>query len=419
MIWSLVQKEFKLFVRNPQELLVLLLMPLILITILGFALGSFFNSETPPITGKVAIVQIGDEEAELESFKKSLAETGVPESAIQQMEPSITQLLPVKMLREKVFGNEELKKVITIEEISPSEVKEAKEQGEYSAIIEIPEGFTEKLLHTLFIGEQAIPELVIHENEELDYSAAFTTDIMDQFKKQYSVLSALGKEGLITGEEVLAKIEIEGAVETVTKQDPIDAFSYYAVGMSVMFVLFLSGNISTNSFVERQLHVYDRIRLANVPNRVYLLGVFFSGFIIALLQLCILYGGAALLYGVHWPNIGLFLLITVLISAVIGGIGVLLTAINNQLGNDSASKLYGSAGVAILAFLGGSFTKVGETLQALGDLTPNGAAMSAYLNVMTGAELSDISHYLTTLFIELVILIGAASLISTRKAGRA
>jgi len=418
MVWSLLLKELKLFLRNPQELLVLLLMPLVLITILGFALGSFFNSDTPPITGKAAIVQYGNEEEEMDRFMKALGESGVPEPAIQQMESHIIQLLPGRMLREKIFGNEELSKVITLEEITPSDLDEAKEKGKYSAIIEIPDGFTEKLLHSLFIAKQEIPDLIVYENEELDYSSSFVSDVVEQFKGQYSLLAALGKEGIVSGDKGLPTVEVKGTVETVTKRDPIDAFSYYAVGMSVMFVLFLAGNIGANSFVERQQHVYDRIRLANVPAYVYLLGVFLSGFVLACLQLGVLYGGAALLYDVHFSNITLFLLITVLLSAVVGGIGVLLTVINNRLGNDSASKLYGSAGVAILAFFGGSFTTVGESLQVIGNLTPNGAAMKAYLQVMSGAELADISPFLITLLIELVIILAGSSLISIQRAVR-
>lgn len=418
MILSLLLKELKLFLRNPQELLVLLLMPLVLITILGFALGSFFNSDTPPITGKAAIVQYGNEEEEMDRFMKALSDSGVPEPAIRQMESHITQLLPGRMLREKVFGNEELSKVIALEEMTPSDVDEAKEKGEYSAIIEIPEGFTEQLLRSLFIEKQEIPDLIVYENEEMDYSSAFVSDVVEQFKEQYSLLASLGQEGLVAGDEGLPMVNVKGAVETITKQDPIDAFSYYAVGMSVMFVLFLAGNISTNSFVERQQHVYDRIRLGNVPVGVYLLGVFLSGFVLACLQLFILYGGAALLYDVHFSNIGLFLLITILLSAVVGGIGVLLTTINNRMGNDSASRLYGSAGVAILAFFGGSFTTVGESMQAIGNLTPNGAAMKAYLHVMSGTELSDISPFLTTLLIELVIILAVTSIISIQRSVR-
>lgn len=422
MIWSLVWKEFKLFIRNPQELLILFLMPLTLITILGFALGSFFDDEVSPITGSVAIVQHGDEEEELSEFMQSLSGSGLPETAIHQIETEIENLLPIRMLREQVFGHEELSEVMTIEVITPSELEQAKEDGKYSAIIEVPEDFTERLLHSLFIEEQDIPGLIVYQNEEMEYSSAFATDLVEQFKEQYSLMASLGKEGWITEEDSLDEVRSEGAIETVTEQEPIGAFSYYTVGMSVMFVLFLAANISTNSFIEKQQHVYNRIRLANVPNVTYLLGVFISGFALALIQLCILYGGAALLFEVVWSNVLEFFIITCSLSAVVGSIGVLLTAINHQTNSDSASKLYGNAGVALLAFLGGSFTQVSnisETIQAIGNITPNGAAMAAYLQVLQGAELPEIHVYVWTLLVEVIVFLAIASLISVRKAVRA
>ncbi|MFC4411725.1 ABC transporter permease [Chungangia koreensis] len=422
MIWSLIWKEFKLFIRNPQELLVLLLMPLILITILGFALNSFFTEEASPVTGKVALVQNGDEEKEFERFMQSLSDSPIPEPAIRQIEGQVKGILPIQMLRERIFGNEELSKVIALEEITPAQISDAKDDGEYSAIIEVPEGFTENLLHSLFIEEREVPGLIVYENEEKDYSSAFVSDVVEQFKEQYSLMASLGREGLVVEEEPLGGMGVAGAIETVTKQEPIGAFSYYAVGMSVMFVLFLAGNISTNSYMEKQQHVYDRIRLANVPSTFYLLGVFLSGFALAVIQLCILYGGAAFMYDVHWTNIGEFLVITLSLSSVVASIGVLLTVINQRIGSDSASKLYGNAGVAILAFLGGSFTQVGnisETIQVIGNLTPNGAAMTAYLNVLQGAVLPDILVYVWTLLIETIVILTIASLFSKRKAVRA
>lgn len=422
MIWPLIWKEVKVFIRNPQELLVLLLMPFILITILGFALNSFFTDEASPVTGKVALVQYGDEEKELERFMQSLSDSSVPEPVIRQIEVRVKELLPIQMLRERVFGNEELSEVMVLDEITPAQISEVKDGGEYSAIIAVPAGFTENVLSSLFIEERIVPELIVYENEEKDYSSAFVSDVVEQFKEQYSLMASLGRDGLLAEGETLGGMEVAGTIETVTKQEPIGAFSYYTVGMSVMFVLFLAGNISTNSYIEKQQHVYDRIRLANVPSTNYLMGVFLSGFALAVIQLCILYGGAAFLYGVHWTNIMEFLVITLSLSSVVGSIGVLLTVINQRIESDSASKLYGNAGVAILAFLGGSFTQVGnisETIQAIGNITPNGAAMTAYLNVLQGAELPDIHVYVWTLIVEAIVFLTVAFLLSMRKAVRA
>ncbi|MFK4998623.1 hypothetical protein ACI2OX_18955 [Bacillus sp. N9] len=52
--------------------------------------------------------------------------------------------------------------------------------------------------------------------------------------------------------------------------------------------------------------MFNRILLANVPSWLYMVSVFFSATFIAFLQLVILFSGAAIFYGVHWPNFAAF-----------------------------------------------------------------------------------------------------------------
>jgi len=61
MFLALIRKQLKVLWRHPQELVILLLMPIGLITILSFALGSLIDGDSSPINVKVAIVQHEDE----------------------------------------------------------------------------------------------------------------------------------------------------------------------------------------------------------------------------------------------------------------------------------------------------------------------------------------------------------------------
>ena len=60
MMIPFIKKQLLLMIRNPQILLILLGMPLLLITILGFALGDLMNGEEEPIEAKVGFVVEGD-----------------------------------------------------------------------------------------------------------------------------------------------------------------------------------------------------------------------------------------------------------------------------------------------------------------------------------------------------------------------
>ncbi len=420
LIKAVIKKELLLFIRNPQELLIILAMPLILITILGFALGSVLDGDGVPVTGTVALIIDSNEELALTNFEEKLVELGLPDEARESIIAQARNFLPITMLKNDVFGQDELKQIFTLEELPQSQVEAVKKAGEYSAIIEVPEQFTSLVLTSFFIEETTIPPLTVYLNEGKELSASIVEDVLTVFQEQYSTLSALGREGLLSSDGTMVPIDVSGSIETLSQKEPISAFSYYAVGMSVMFILFITSMISSRTYLEKKSHMFDRIILANVPKSAYVLSIFVSTVIISFLQMVILYGGSALLYGLRWPHFDAFLFVTLALCCAVAGITVLLMAINYRLGTDSASQLFMSAFVAVLAFLGGSYIPVGDisaSLAQVGLYTPNGAAMSAYLDILQGAVVADISNQLVVLLSLAVLLSAIAWLVFPRRVG--
>ncbi|MEK3889536.1 ABC transporter permease [Bacillus sp. FSL K6-3431] len=416
---SFIKKELLLFVRNPQELLVLLGMPLLLITILGFALGSVLDGDQQPVKGKVALILHTSEAEDFADFKEKIAEMPLPDEARDHLYEQTESLLPITMLKKEIFGQKELQSIIMLEEQPVSQLQEIKNDGRYSAIIEVPAHFTIQMLESLFMEEKVVPALTVYSNEGKELSAAIVEDIVAIFQERYSVWGALGREGLLGDEIPVMTADVDGAVETLTKKE-ISAFSYYAVGMSVMFVLFIASSVSSLSFMEKKWNVFDRILLANVPRWSYVASVFFSAKVIAFLQLMILYAGSAVFYGVRWPNIAGFLCVTLSLCSAVGGIAVLLMAINSRLNSEAASKLFMSGFVAVIAFIGGSFTPVGnmsEWMEKIGQLTPNGAAMSAYLELLRGGTIASVADRILVLLLLAGVLSVVTWLIFPRKGG--
>jgi ABC-2 type transport system permease protein len=77
------------------------------------------------------------------------------------------------------------------------------------------------------------------------------------------------------------------------------------------------------------------------------------------------------------------------------------------------TNFFSSIIVAVFAFLGGSFFPIGDlskTIQFLGNLTPNGAGMTAYLSVLRGDGITSILDHLTFLGLFAIILIVVAAL---------
>ncbi|MFF2753295.1 ABC transporter permease [Psychrobacillus sp. NPDC058041] len=404
---AFMKKQFLLFLRSPQELLILLLMPFVLISILGFALGSIMDGDDgPPLKLKVGIVEHTSEQQELRDIEKQFGEI-----------PNINTLLPLHILKEQLFNSEEVKSFVTLDVISPEKLEEAKKDDDYAAIIEVPENFSLNTIKAIFLENQKKPELILYSNETKSLSASVVQSLIDSFQQQYSRMVLLGKNKFLV-EPV--NVDIISDIQTIDNHKPVGASAYYTIGMSVMFVLFAAVKASAVAFGEKQLYLFDRILLANVSRWTYLLSVFASTVVLVIAQLLILFGGAYLVYGVKFPTFSVFLLITLMLGLVIGAIAALLTSINYRVGSLNASRLFQSMFASMLAFLGGSFFQVSgfsDFFNIAGNLTPNGAAMSAYLKLMQGDSLKEISSHLYVLAILAIVLLSVSISLFPKKGG--
>jgi ABC-2 type transport system permease protein len=393
MISPFIKKQFLLLIRNPQELLLLLGMPFILITILGFALGSIMNNNGTNIHAKVAFVEHGNEQEDFKHFINDVKNMPMPVKQKEMLVKTAEKMLPITMLKNDIFGSKEIKPYIEFVIVPPSDLDEIRQNDHYAAIVEVPEHFSYAFLKNAMFGGNSQPKLSIYANEGKQMAAKLVEDILIEFQEQYSIFSALGKAGVISDSFELPVINVKGEMETVTKKEPMTASTYYTVGMSVMFVLYIASYIASYAFREKQSHVFQRILLANVPKGAYISSIFLTAMILAFFQLSILYGLAALFYDVKWPNMSSFLSVTVSLCFAVGGLAVLLTALNYRMNSENISIFFSSTVVSILSFLGGSFFpsgQISEFIRIVGDLTPNGASMTAYLKILQGYELSAV-----------------------------
>ncbi|WP_243385247.1 ABC transporter permease [Bacillus kexueae] len=389
MILSFIKKELLLTLRNGQELLILLAMPLILITILGVALANVLEDGNVPLTTKLAIIQNEDEEAE----KSRFINTYMPDVGREYVRS------PSEILIQDVLQSESIRPFIELQLNPKGKLDDLKHSHEFDAVLIIPENFTFDMLKKMYgVEETDSPTLEFYIREGKEWRGNLVEDILSAFQLQLTKAVSLNHAGInLTSDQTF----IEGEVQTVNKKEKINAIGYYTVAMSVMFVLYVAGNSGSLAFVEKKSHVYDRILLSNVSQKTYFISKTVGTMIIVLTQLFILYGVCALAYDVHWPNMSLFLLVTLCLSFTVGSLGTLIAAINYRLDSQSASNIFSSVIVTAFAFLGGSFYPVGNfpnVIQILGKITPNGAAMSAYLKLLQGYTFSAI-------YIELVLLI--------------
>src|SRR5699024_6440762 len=131
------------------------------------------------------------------------------------------------------------------------------------------------------------------------------------------------------------------------------------------------------------------------------------------IQLLIIFGFSYVIYGISWDILA-FLIVTFCLAVAVGGFSVLLAAISYRANSETVINLFSSTFVAVLALLGGSFFPIGDysnVVQTMGAFTPNGAAMSAYLNLLRGYSIVDSATQLIFLitFTMILLLIAIAS----------
>ncbi|AXI08642.1 ABC transporter permease [Oceanobacillus zhaokaii] len=405
MIAQIVKKQLLLLLRSPVQLLLLIGLPLILIAILGTALASFMEGGAVKFDLKVVLIEEENEEEQIEQFMKDVEQKELPAKVVQQIQLNIAQVAPIQLLKQSVFGNETVKDVIELDIAAAEDLEVLLTDDSYTAVIEVPKGFTYDMLTYMMFSEGVQPLLKIYQNEGA-FSSSIVQGMLEQYQEKFTIGRFISENGLDQQESQIADQPF-GEIVSINQEKPISSKNYYAIGMAVMNVLFIASTIGTFAFQEKKSRVFNRIILANVSRWTYFIGVFLSGTIISFFHLLIIFGFSRVFYGVIWPDLIAFLVISLAFAIAVGGLSVLLTAICYRINSEMITNFFTSIVVTLFATLGGSFFAIGELssfVQVLGDLTPNGAAMGAYLAILRGDSIMDISSHLLFLVSFAIVL---------------
>ncbi|NQD67181.1 ABC transporter permease, partial [Bacillus haikouensis] len=246
-------------------------------------------------------------------------------------------------------------------------------------------------------------------------------DLLTSFQEQYTLAAKIGasNDSILSADTM--DTAIKGKVSNIEDREPLTSITYYAVGMSVMFVLYIASNMGSFAYQEKEDHVFDRMILANVSIWKYFASILLTTIILAALQLGILFGICAIFYGVTWPDLGSFLLVTIALSLAVGSIGALLTSLNYRANSEEFSNFFSTVIVTIFAFVGGSFGEMfsSDIMRNIGNLTPNGAGMTAYFKLFQGYPLSSIQTEILMLLLFSIIILILAVLLFPKEGGTA
>lgn len=415
-MFDLVKKDFLTLSKSRSDLFELLLMPFLLISILGFALGGLlFGGEGLDVV-PVALVVEEEEAVELEHFEDYLRSEEYAEEWIQPM-LSAAEGLDVTELFQSTIASEDLEEVVDVQEMSLEEAEEALEEEEIPGIYIIPEGFRVDAWRAAIVEEESTATIELTVLDEGAIQSDVLESISQSFVRQFNLEMAIARSQEVEEEETADVEDPEttyGENVYLSNEEPISAFQYYTIGMGIMFSLSLAPAMSSRAFLEKKQHVFGRIMLSNTKPMTYLMSKMISATLISMVQLALLFGLSTLVFDTFagrsiefWGVVGM---VTVIYALFVGSMTSLLTSFALYADSDEGSGIF-SMLVSVLAFFGGSFTPIeqfGETFRVIVGWVPNGAALLSYLQVLQGFALSEVQ----TLLLRIVLFTAIAFIVA-------
>lgn len=361
-------KDLRVTLRDRSALGILLAMPMLLILVLGSALGNLAdNIEKTPI--EVLDFDSGGTGAEI-------ADSFFTES-------DLTKLFMARRSRD------------------PIEARAGVERGDLAGAIIMPHDLTRRLN----TGKPA--ELVIYVDPGRPVAGAIFRSVAEAISVKASAASIAGRttsnylRGVRTDDPSLVPVAVGRAVSsalstesaaavTFTESDAvrgaeIPMLSYYAGGMSVMFIMFGSMFGAFSLVRERDDWTLPRIMSTPTTRTEIVGGKMLGVFIIGMTQFAVLYT-FTLAIGVNWGEPAAVLLVASSTVAAATGLSILIAAIGKTVRSVSGiAQVF----IQFMAAVGGSFFPISQFpvwLQPLHYASVNGWAIDGLLASMRGGS---------------------------------
>lgn len=363
-------KDILVTVRDRPALGILLAMPMVLILILGMALGG-----------------------------------GSPE--IEQIDVAIVNQDKGDIGKEVADGfveSDELKKLFeTHLWQDSSKARSEVEKGELAGVLVIPEDFSEK------VEAAKAVQLQIFTDPGQDIPAGIFRSVVNSIATRISAASiaaqttaeVLAESKMVTNKQEVSRY-VNEAVEEASKEEALTSIGtkeaesetkrtmtsidYYSAGMTVMFLLF-GAMFGAFSFIEERTE-WTLPRLLTTPARKTSIvgGKMLGIFAIGIVQFIILYTFTRLL-GAYWgPSLVGVMLLAVGTVISTTGLSILFSAIAKTR---RALGAIAPLVIIIMAITGGSMLPVEifpEWLKTIHYFTVNGWAIDGFLGLMEGAS---------------------------------
>ena len=388
-IVAIAWKDLRSTMRNVPALAMMLLAPLALAALLGFAFGggqSFSIAAT-----KVAVAN---------------ADTGTSGVGAVQNYGAIVV---------GVLKSPDLKDIVTVsDKPSAAAARTSVDDGKSAAAVVIPPDFSGVVLGTSSTAPKTAVE--VYENPTQEIGGAITESIVGQALLGFNGAraAAVAASGLATangdGERAgeLAQQAAEKYLQdggaaagvSVAQRAPrlpggestkdVGVTGTILAGMMVFFMFFGANNVARTIQDEDRAGTLPRLFTTPTPRQTILSGKFSSVFVTVTVQAVILLIAGRFIFSIDWGRLDAVAALTLVAAAVATGLALLLISL---VRTPAQAGAIGAGVYLVLALVGGNFTgtaAAGGTYAGIQKLTPNGWLLQGWDAVMRGGGLADI-----------------------------
>ncbi len=322
-LWYIAKKDLLQVTRDRSGLILMLLVPLVLISIVGFALGSFYGDGSSQIQIKVAL---NNQETAQDAF----------------IGKTIAAALKVNTSQLAITVDEYRRPAQVIEQVSAS--NDAANVG-----IVIPSGASQTLLNDL--QQNVTPKNLVQFYTLPNTNDPRITVVQDIVNKVvqsqlaghagvgqvYQVCNQPGNHcapntvdpAAISAAVARANVEADQAIETLTAGQSIKSgpFDQALPGYAIFFSLFGLNAVAATILQEKENGTFRRLLIAPIQKYALLGGKMLAQFLVTMAQLSILFLVGYFVFRVHitdWLAVSLLLIGT---SFAATGLGMLLVSL--------------------------------------------------------------------------------------------
>lgn len=432
MLLNLYLKDIKVLLSDKKGLLIFILMPIVLTTILSFALSGSFGDPGRMNAIPVAVVSQYEINKEINDFKAA-AVGMVSEAEIESMLESIDF---EAMFFKTFLGDAQLKEIIEPKMMTLEAANQALDKEDVVAILVLPEGFIFNQYVNFMLPSRNPMTIDLIQHPDYNYSGQIVQSIFESYfdtlnkqvvnKNVYlTVGSTLFEPQLlfetmafVAFDEEMTSRSTFVTMETVPGKKLVNSFTYYAIAMMGMFILYASGYMGRELLNEKKMLTLDRGVVSGILYGKVLAAKFMMTVTLCFVQMNALMLFSALVLKVDWNN-PLKILVGIFFSSLaVSGIGVLIGAITLSANNYKVANIFENLLIHVFAFIGGSYIPVEGLPQIVLQLkyfAVNGIVIDLFIAIYQNAPWSALGFYFILLTGIAVVFTAIAAFIIKRK----